>query len=400
MRRLRTASIFALLLAGLIAQPSLAKETTSGLPRVAPEKVGMDAAVLEKIPERMREFVEAGQISGAVTLVAKDGKIAHLEAVGRRDVESDVPMKEDTMFAIASMTKPITATALMILVDDGKVKLDDPVAKYIPEFENAKLKGGQPPERPITVFDCITHTSGVVGSQENASSLEATAKALAGRPLGFQPGERWQYSPGLTVAGRVIEVASGMPYEDFLRKRIFQPLDMKDTTFFPDEEQRQRLATLYRPGKKKGTIQATTHWISDLDDRTANPSAGLFSTAADLAKFYQMVLGGGELNGMRILSEKSVKKMTSLQTGELRTGFTAGNGWGLGWCVVREPQGVSAPLSPGTFGHGGAFGTQGWVDPGRKMVYVLMIQRTAFGNSDASPIRGTLHKLAVESLGK
>jgi CubicO group peptidase (beta-lactamase class C family) len=193
---------------------------------------------------------------------------------------------------------------------------------------------------------------------------------------------------------------SGKAFEDFLAERIFQPLGMKDTTFFPTEAQQKRLVRIYRPGSEKGTLAPATHWLTDLSaDRTPNPSGGLFSTAADMARFYQMILNGGELDGTRMVSTKAVREMTGVQTGEHKTGFTPGNGWGLGWCVVREPQGVTASLSPGTFGHGGAFGTQGWVDPKRRMVFVLMIQRTAFGNSDASEIRGELQRLAVEAIG-
>jgi len=391
----------AALTALLTATTAFAKENAQGLPQIAPEKAGMDAATLAKIPARINEFVEAGQISGVVPLVARDGKIVHLEAVGQRDVASDKPMRKDTIFAIASMTKPVTATALMILVDEGKVAIDDPVAKYIPEFKDAKLKSGEKLRREITLKDCLTHTSGLVGDQQCHESLAATAKALAERPLGFQPGERWQYSPGLNVIGRVIEVASGQPYEKFLQERIFDPLGMQDTTFHPTPEQQERVVTLYKPGKEKGTIEATTHWINEISpDRVPNPSGGLFSTAEDMARFYQMVLSGGTWNGRQIVSKQSVEMMTSPQTGELKTGFTSGNCWGLGWCVVRKPQGVTATLSPGTFGHGGAFGTQGWIDPQRRMVYVLMIQRTGFGNSDASQLRGTLHRLAVEAIEK
>jgi len=392
--------VFAILLALLLdLQSATAKEDESGLPKATPEQVGMNADGLAKIPARMKEFVEAGKISGAVTLVAKDGKIVHLEAIGLLDVASKAPMKEDTIFAIASMTKPITATALMILVDEGKIKLNDPVAKYIPQFKQAKLKSGDALSRAITVFDCLTHTSGLVGDQQCPQSLEATGNMLAQRPLGFQPGQRWQYSPGLNVIGRLIELAAGQPFERFLQERIFHPLGMKDTTFTPTAQQKKRIVTLYKPGKKKSSLQAATHWINDLSqDRPPNPSGGLFSTAADMARFYQAILNGGELDGKRIVSKVAVKKMTSPQTGDLKTGFTPGNCWGLGWCIVRQPQGVSESLSEGTYGHGGAFGTQGWVDPQRKMIYVLMIQRTGFGNSDGSNIRRTLHKLTVESL--
>jgi len=364
---------------------------TAATPSVADEK-------WDAIPRRMQEFVDAGQISGAVTLVGHEGKVVHLEAVGQADIENELPMAPDSIFAIASMTKPITATALLTLVDEGKVSLEDPVARYIPEFGDAKLEGG-PLKRPVTLRDLLTHTSGLVGSQQNTGSLEETARRLARRPLGFQPGERWQYSPGITVCGRVIEVASGQPYDEFLADRVFTPLAMVDTTFHPTPQQQKRIVKLYKPGPEAGTLEAASHWINELsEDRTPNPSGGLFSTAADMARFYQMVLAGGRGGGRRIVSPAAVKEMTSVQTGELTTGFTPGNGWGWGWCVVRQPQGVSAMLSPGSFGHGGAFGTQGWVDPVRKTIFVLMIQRTDFGNSDASEIRTEFQRLAVEAL--
>lgn len=371
----------------------------AGLPRVTPEMVGMDAQRLAAIRARMQEFVASGQVAGIVTLVAKDGGVVELSAVGYRDLEAKAPMTEDTIFAIASMTKPITATALMMLVDQGKVALDDPIEKYIPEFREARLEDGSVPKRPITVFDCLTHTSGVVGDQRNIGSIAETARALAKRPLAFHPGERWAYSPGLTLVGRVVEVASGQPFEQYLHDRIFAPLGMVDTTFHPTQEQQKRLAKLYKPGAERGTLVATSHWINEITpSRTPNPSGGLFSTAPDLVRFYQMVLNGGEWNGTRILSREAVAKMTSLQTGDLPTGFTEGNGWALGWCVVRRPQGTTGPLSAGSFGHGGAFGTQGWIDPKRRMIYILLVQRTEFGNSDASDLRGELHRLAVEAL--
>jgi CubicO group peptidase (beta-lactamase class C family) len=359
---------------------------------------GKSANEIAAITARMQEFVDEGQISGAVTLAAKGGQIVHLAAAGQADIEGKRPMQTDTVFAIASMTKPITATAVMILQDEGKLCVNDPVSKYVPQFRNVRLNG-EPLPREITIRDLMTHTSGLGGSQQNQGTLKETVERLAERPLQFEPGSKWQYSPGLTVCGRVIEVAAGKPYERFLAGRIFRPLEMNDTTFFPSEAQQARLAKIYKPGPEKGTLAPATHWLTDLGPtRTPNPSGGLFSTAADMSRFYQMILNGGQLDGKRIVSEKAVREMTRVQTPDLTTGFTPGNGWGLGWCVVRQPQGVSAMLSAGTFGHGGAFGTQGWVDPKRKMIFVLMIQRTAFGNSDASDLRGDFQRLAVERL--
>ncbi len=318
--------------------------------------------------------------------------------MGLADLATNRPMENDTLFCIASMTKPVTATALMILYDEGLLTLTDPVAKYIPAFENVKLED-QPAACPITLFDLVTHTSGLNGSQQNEGTLAETADALAARPLSFQPGEKWQYSPGVTVCGRVVEVVARMPYERFVQERIFQPLGMNDTTFNPTPVQARRIATLYKPGPDGKSIERAEHWLNEVSpDRSPNPSGGLFSTAADMARFYQMILNGGELDGKRIISKSAVGEMTRIQTGDLATGFTPGNGWGLGWCVVREPQGTTAMLSPGTFGHGGAFGTQGWVDPQRRLIFVLMLQRTEFGNSDDSDIRRTFQQLAVDAL--
>ena len=360
-----------------------------------------DEQVLAQIPERIREFVADHQISGAVTLVTDDGRVVHHEAVGHADLENDRPMRKDSIFGIASMTKPITATAVMILQDDGKLSIDDPVARYIPEFKNVTLRNGQPPTREITLRDLLTHTSGLGGSQQNQGTLRETVEQLARRPLEFEPGTKWQYSPGLTVCGRVIEVVSGQPYEEFLAARIFQPLGMRDTSFHPTPDQQRRIVTLYEPGEDGRSLKAASHWLTELsEDRTPNPSGGLFSTAADMGRFYQAILNGGELDGKRIVSESSVREMTRVQTGDLTTGFTPGNGWGLGWCVVHEPQGVTAMLSPGSFGHGGLFGTQGWIDPQRRMIFVLLIQRANFGNSDASDIRRVFQDLAVKAVNQ
>jgi CubicO group peptidase (beta-lactamase class C family) len=386
--RLRLLTILAL---ALTALPCCAqdKEAGAGHPKLG----GID--------ERMQHYVDAQQTSGVVTLVARDGQIVHLSAVGQADIAAGQPMRTDSLFAIASMTKPISAAALMILVDEGKVKLDDPVSKYIPAFKNAKLKDGAPLKREIIVRDLLRHTSGLGGDQQNQGTLAETADKLAARGLDFQPGERWQYSPGLNVIGRIVEVASGQDFDKFLAERIFNPLGMHDTTFNPTAKQQLRVVKLYQPSADKKSLAATTHWINDTTShREPNPSGGLFSTAEDLAKFYQMCLDGGTANGKRIMSEKALQEMTTLQTGDLKTGFTDGNGWGLGFCLVREPQGVSQSLSPGSFGHGGAFGTQGWIDPAKKMIYVLLIQRTGFGNSDGAKIRGDLHDAAVSALEK
>lgn len=351
-----------------------------------------------KIESTMSGFVDSGELSGAVTLVHEAGRPPIVTAVGLADIDGNKPMKPDTLFGVMSMTKPITATALMILVDEGKVSLDDPVEKYISAFRDAKDTKGQP-VRNLKVRHLITHTSGIPGMQGCLESLAGTANLVAARPFLFQPGKGWMYGPGLNVAGRIIEIASGKSYEEFVTERIFQPLAMNDTTFHPTDEQRQRLATLYKKTKDGKGLEVGKRWEGiGTKDALPNPSGGLFSTVADMDRFYQMVLGGGELDGVRIVSPEAVKQMTTVQTDGLQAGFVPGSAWGLGWSMVREPQGVSEALSPGSFGHGGAYGTQGWVDPVKHRVFVLMYQREDIGNSDGSDIRKDFQNAAVAEL--
>ncbi len=366
----------------------------------SPALVGMSAERLSRITPRMQQFVDDRQIAGAVTLVARQGRIVHLEAAGWADIEQNRPMTIDALFAVASMTKPITATAVLMLQDEGRLSVADPVSKYIAAFKDVRLDGAAP-VREITIRDLLTHTSGIGQPPPAASgsdrSLAEFAEQVAKAPLRFQPGSKWEYGNGLTVCGRIIELVSGQDYAAFLRERIFAPLKMQDTTFHPGPELRNRLATMYQRGPDGKSIVAVARPLADRP-RTPNPSGGLFSTAADMCRFYQMILDGGACAGQTIVSKAAVEQMTHLQTGPLVTGFTPGNGWGLGWCLVQQPQGVSGMLSPGTFGHGGAWGTQGWVDPQRQLILVLMIQRQNFGNSDGSDVRQAFQQLAVDAI--
>lgn len=352
---------------------------------------------------RMKAFMDQQQLAGSVTLVATHDKVLHQESIGHRDLASRSLMTSDSIFRIASMTKPITATAFMILQDEGKVHVNDPVSKYLPNFTSTQFND-RPLAQPLTIRHLLTHSSGVRRpgrSAADATSLAEQARLMAATPLLFEPGSQWKYSTGLNVVGRIIEVVSGKSFETFLAERIFIPLDMRDTTFVLTPAQAQRLATLYRPDKESGKLAAAVpNFLPEDATRSVvpNPSGGLYSTARDMARFYQAILNGGTREGVRIVSEKSVKTMTRIHTADLTTGFTPGNGWGLGWCIVREPQGVTAMLSPGTYGHGGAFGTQGWVDPQRGLIFVLMIQRTQFGNGDASDIRRVFQQAFVDVL--
>ena len=353
------------------------------------------------------EFVQAGEIPGAVTLVARDGDIVHLGAVGQADLESGRPMAADTIFWIASMTKPITATALLILQDEERLSVNDPVEKYIPAFADMMVAGSEnPPSEQMTIRHLLTHSSGLdrISRRDGGDDrlLEQQIAELVAKPLKYEPGEKWEYGHGVTVCGRIIEIVSGQNYGDFVRERILEPLGMDDTTFHLSDAQLERLVTNYKFNEEKTELVPAMHRYVSPDSGitiTPNPSGGLYATAGDMFRFYQMILNGGELDGTRIVSADAVRRMTMLQSGDLQTGFTPGNGWGLGWCIVRHPQDVTGMLSSGTFGHGGAYGTQGWVDPLRGMIFVLMIQRSDLGNSDGSAIRKEFQQAAVDAFG-
>ncbi len=355
------------------------------------------------VSEKMTEIVQAHEIAGAVTLVADEKNTLHLSAVGMADLETKRPMKTDDVFWIASMTKPVTAAAVMMMQEQGKLSVDDPVEKYLPEFSHLKDAAGN--KVTITLKQCLTHSSGLseVSVEETAkvATLAELMPLIAAKPVQFAPGGRWQYcQTGINTAARVVEVVSNESFPGFLETHLFGPLGMKDTTFYPDEKLAARLATSYR--KADGNLEKVPIGFlggKSLTDKNRYPRAngGLFSTAEDYSKFARMILNGGELDGRRYLKPESVKLMTTVQSGGLQTGFTPGCAWGLGWCVVREPQGVSAALSPGSFGHGGAFGTQAWIDPVKKRVHLLFIQRADLPNSDGSDMRKALHETAAGS---
>lgn len=364
------------------------------------------------VPAKLQPFVASGEIAGAVALVATKDRILHLSALGESDLASHRPMRADDLFWIASMSKPITAVALALLVDDGQLRFDDPVEKYVPAFHQPWVVEEQTPARrvlvpatrPITLRDLLTHTSGVAeyAVTDPHWTLEHLTQVLAREPLQFQPGTRWAYSTaGFDVLGRVIEVVSGMPFDTFLQQRLFAPLGMGSTTFWPAAAQAQRLATDYRPGADGKLEPTTIHYLygGGITDRARPPlgGAGLFSTAEDICKLYQMLLAGGTGAGRRILKPDTLAELTRPQTGSLAA--RPGMPWGLGFCVIADPTQMeaNATLSPGTFGHGGAHGTGSWADPTRGLVYVFMIQRDALKpNPDNSPMRRAYQE-AVES---
>lgn len=367
------------------------------------------------IPAAVQPFVDRHEISGAVMLVADRDRIEHLSAIGTNDIATGRPMGTDDLFWIASMSKPITAIAVGILVDEGRLAWTDPVEKYLPEFHGqwvvAESAPGRrvlvPAARPITIADLLTHTSGLGEYPVTAPhwSLAEYVKVLAREPLRFQPGTRWSYSTaGLDTAGRIVEVASGEPFAAFMQKRIFDPLGMTQTTFWVAPSDLPRYARSYVRNAAGQLVETTIHYmyggaVTDRE-RPALGGAGLFSTAKDVLKIYQMMLHGGELGGARILSAKTVAVMTTPHIGDLTA--RPGMPWGYGFCVVTDPSKMEANigLSPGTFGHGGAFGTQSWADPKTGMITILMLQRDKMGNPDNSPMRRAFRSAVVAAAAR
>jgi CubicO group peptidase (beta-lactamase class C family)/glyoxylase-like metal-dependent hydrolase (beta-lactamase superfamily II) len=370
------------------------------------EKAKKDSPpVVSAISERVRKYIAAKEVAGAVTLVATPERIVHLDASGNAVLGGDA-MQTDAIFWIASMSKPVLATLLLMLQDEGLLNVDDPVEKYLPEFKGLMTADGKAAK--VTIRHLLTHTSGMGElTPEQARAAKTLADVIphyVARPVGFTPGSKWVYcQSGINTGGRIAEVVTKESLPKLLEKKLFGPLGMKDTTFYLTEKQLPRLAKSYKR-TPKGELDETP--IGFLGGRAATntdrfpaPNGGLFSTASDYARFCQMVLRGGELDGKRYLKPETVKLMTTIQTADLKTGFTPGNGWGLGWCVIREPQGVTGVLSPGTFGHGGAYGTQAWIDPTAKRVYILMVQRANFPNSDASELRRGFQEAASAAFG-
>jgi CubicO group peptidase (beta-lactamase class C family) len=373
----------------------------------------LSAEKLGGIRERMQQFVDHKDIAGAVTLVGRSTGIAYIDTVGFQDLEAARPMEPGTVFRIASMTKPITALGIMILVDEGKLKVGDPVERYLPEFRGQMMIASRSgnvltlkkPSRQIQIFDLLTHTSGMSSMPPPSlgelyttrdRSLAEAVLAYSQRPLEFEPGSKWSYcNTGIDTLGRIIEVVSKRPYELFLKERIFDPLAMRDTTFYPSSDQLQRTARTYQ--RKDGELRANPGLLlgSPVHARYPIPAGGLYSTAGDLARLYQMMLHRGATGNRRIVSEASVQAMTQVQTRDLQTGFSDGMSFGLGWGVVRKPVGVTEALSPGSYGHGGAFGTQAWIDPHKDLFVILLIQRGDLPNSDASEMRRELLSAAL-----
>ena len=399
------------------------------LPTAKPESVGLSSERLARISSVVQRDIDAKRISGAVTLVVRHGQVAWFEAQGMADREAGVPMQKDSIFRICSMSKPITSTAVMMLYEEGKFLLEDPVSKYLPEFKNSRVlvkpANGQPytipASREITIRDLLRHTSGLTynwngdvgqayqdanvasGLLQYDGTIADCVKGLGKVPLLFNPGDRWEYSLSVDVLGRLVEVVSGVPLDQFLKTRILDPLGMKDTYFFLPQDKVARLATAYTYYDDKGLarfpdkpiVEGTFAYSADYPyngpRKLFSGGAGLVSTAMDYARFCQMMLNGGALGNVRILSRKSVELMSHDQLGKI----DPDRGFGLGFGV----DGVKGPLaevgSSGSFNWGGFFFTSFVIDPKEDLVVVSMAQLHPAGGLT---LEQTVQNLAYQAL--
>ena len=377
----------------------------------SPETAGMSAERLKRIDNVLQEYIDKKWIAGASAIVAKNGKIIYYKAAGFNDVEKNIALKRDAIFRIASQTKAITSVAIMMLYEEGKFLLKDPVSKYIPEFDKQTVldKFNEadttyttvPAKRSITIHDLLTHTSGIgyaqIGSRE-ANAIYAKngivggigvgkillsdkMKKLGSLPLLHQPGEQWTYGLNTDLLGYLVEVVSGMSLDEFFSKRIFVPLGMKDTYFYLPKEKHNRLAILYTENEQKQIVKAPDHlningdFVSDYPNLAGtyfSGGGGLSSTAMDFAIFMQMLLNGGEYNGKRLLSRSTVTMMTVSQYDKINW---PDNKMGLGFSIATEKSLASSPLSPGSFSWGGMFSSSYWIDPKEKIVAQLFLNQ-------------------------
>jgi len=404
--KLRALSVAAALLMSVLALRPVAQSAMA-----RPEDVGLSSERLARITEMMKRHIAAGEVSGGVTLVARHGKIAHLEATGVTDIDSKKPMTKDAVFRVASMTKPVTGVAIMMMMEEGKLKITDPVSKYIPSFKDLKVAVAEPrgrgaaaaagadapervkyyrvpAEREVTIRDLLTHVSGLASgnmSNDSARAAEIRRKPtdtladyiprLGQSALEFQPGSRWSYSAqaGFDTLGRIVEITSGMPFDQFLKQRLFDPLGMKDVSFYATEALEPRLVTPYQLDPK-GKMTKNANPNSMQSKVYFMGSGGLITTAEDYAKFAQMLDNGGELNGKRFLSPRTVSYMASVHASDKLEGRVPGEGFGLSVRVVRDAVASGSRVSDGSFGWSGAYGTHFWVDQKEDLIAVMMIQ--------------------------
>ncbi len=417
------AVVFALL---LVPQTGAAQ----GLVRVEPEEVGMSSERLDRLSLALETMVDEGRLAGAVTIVVRRGKIAYREGIGWRDVEAEAPMPSDGIFRIASQTKALASVGVMLLQEEGKLLITDPVGKYLPAFAETTVAepnddGGYdvvPARRPVTIRDLLTHTAGIsygMGPAGIASWQEAgitgwyfadrdetvgdTMARLAELPMDAHPGERWVYGYNTDILGAMIEKISGQTLGEFLTERLFEPLGMNDTHFFLPDGKLGRLATVYssvdggsrfEKAPDPGHMVGQGHYVNG-PRKAFSAGAGLLSTATDYATFLQMMLNGGELDGTRILSRKTVESMLSDHLGGIP--FRPGQGFGLGFSITHDPAAAGLPGSAGEFGWGGAYHSTYWADPKEEMVVVYLTQIIpAIGLDDQQKVRSLVYQAIVD----
>ena len=406
-----------LALSVLIAAGSSPSAAPSDVKLVAPESVGFSSAGLKAFEQAMRALVDEGQLAGITTLVSRHGKVVAFDSYGYQDLEAKTPLANDTIFRIASMTKPIVGVAMMMLFEEGKWKLDDPVARHIPQFKDLKVataSGDVAQVHPMTMRELMSHTAGFdvngapeytkVNIADRDKPLQAMIDKLAAIPLAAQPGTDWRYGPSVNIQGYIVEKLSGMPLDEFLAQRIFSPLKMNDTGFWVEPSKLGRVSRLHTYGPDKRITSAP-----DLVDVSKKPvflsgSGGLLSTAEDYWRFSQMLLNGGQLDGARLLKRQTVALM---RTNVLATGVKVdtfvpleGIGFGLDFAIVMDPVAFGSSSGRNTFYWGGAFGTWFWIDPTNDVIVVGMFQNINGSAPDGgSPrVRVLSQKLVYQAL--
>ena len=408
----------------VVAATMLADAVTGDLREAKPASAGMSEERLERITAMTQRYVDESKLAGVVTLVAREGRIVHFEAVGSRGAEDDRPLTKDALFRIFSMTKPITAVAAMMLYEEGKFQLSDPVSKFVPELSDLQvLVDGelQPAEQDMTMLHLLTHTCGLsygfnpadpVDKQYNEAQiwqsrdLDEFAERIGRLPLAFEPGERWHYSVAVDITGLVVQRLSGMSFDAFLKERIFDPLGMEDTFFNVPQDKMHRLLPNHRwnGGEEQLEQLSEESFVRYTDQTLFSGGGGLVSSTMDYLRFAEMVRRGGELDGVRLLSPRTVAFMTSNHlpaavegggTGENPFGpGVSGFGFGLGWGIVTNEVASKVLGSAGEYNWGGAAGTVFWVDPVEEMVVVGMIQLMG----SPWPLRAELKVLANQAI--
>src|ERR1700733_8936718 len=398
--RLRQLSLMAVAALGVGSTMAAA---THDLPTAKPESVGMSSERLARLDAGMKSLINEGRLAGTVTMVARHGKVVEFDAAGKRDLASNAPMQKDSIFRIYSMSKPITGVAMMMLFEEGKWQLNDPVAKYVPEFANLKVYGTdaannmvlKDPVHPVTMRELMSHTGGftygyfsntpVDKLQRDAdvlnvgNTLDEFIKRVAKLPLNAQPGSEWHYSISVDIQGYIVQKLSGMPFDEFLEKRIFKPLKMADTAFYVPAEKLERFAELY-DYDENGKFHVMTGGLNhDYAAKPAFPSGGggLVSTATDYMRFCQMLLNGGRLDGVRLLSPRTVELMRTNVLPPTMPILVPGAGFGLDFAVYTDSVAAGGYYGNGTYWWGGAAGTWFWIDPAEDLIVIGMIQQAA-----------------------